>query len=375
MQVGEAQGHRMEADIKTLQMAADLGNSSPKGIRGRLGHPGVSENTTGRQVQVASNFVIQGNKLLHTSRLLETARRSPVFSQDPVEWILDVAEKNPSELGESVIIDTQAVWTLSDGTEIDAFSDDEGSRVKRPETALTKYPVMRPVKLYFVDFVNEGALTPDGLFSKESQFYQSGSSKYAEQIFSVVDEWSQKYQIGIDQIPGKVTQMLEAYLDSRRRKRMNGTDEADVDGTETSSETHQAQENPQAAQATQSLEIADRIIASLTQETKADAVASASRLEALEAQVALLGKTVKRQADALQAMFDRLQLMSGEPVGRDRVSRQPMQTFAPPVELSSQAPVHTSERNQHSSPRVVDPLVAVGQRQVARNQRYSGQGG
>lgn len=376
MQIGEAQGHRMEADLTTLQLTANLGNANPKGIRGRLGHPGVSENTTGKQVQIASGFSVVGDKLVHTSQLLQTARKSPAFAQDPVEWILDVAEKNPTELGESVVIDTGAVWKLADGSEIDAF-DSDGDFVKRPENAMTKYPVMRPVHLHMIDFVNEGALTPDGLFSQKTQFFAEGTSRYAEQLFDIVDEWRSAYRIKLDEVPHKVTQMLDAYLESRRKVKMNDN-ETNVDGTESATEAQTTQESSQVHQeAQESLAAADRIISALTKTEKVETVASTARLQALEEQVAQLSTALSRQSKALEAMFIHLQTLSGEPVGRDKVSRQPLQSFAPPQELSVVAPTHVSDRskNQPSVSMSPDPLVAAGQRQVSRNQRQVGMGG
>lgn len=56
MQTGEAQGHGMVADQKTLQMMALLGNNRPRGVDGRFGHPGISENAMGKKLFTANNF-------------------------------------------------------------------------------------------------------------------------------------------------------------------------------------------------------------------------------------------------------------------------------------------------------------------------------
>ena len=376
MQEGEALGHQMWADRRTLEMIVELGNSSPKGIRGRLGHPGVSENTTGRQVQIADQFRVEGNRVLHTSHLLETARKSPAFSQDPIEWILQVAEQNPTELGESVVIETGAVWTLAGGGEIDAYSE-EGDRVKRPENALTKYPVMRPVEFYAVDFVNEGALTPDGLFSN-AQFYQAGTSKYAEQVFDIVDEWRTKYNVHLTELPSKVNQMMEAYVASRKVKSMN--DEELLDNTQNAPEAFQAEEgqgHEEASTTQRAVEMSNQLLTSLTSATQVTEVSSTNRLQALEEQVRDLSTALINQARSLEIMYTQLQRLSGEPVNRDRVPRQPQLSFAPPTELSLSTPVHTSSRRPNGQPATPppaessDPRVAAMQAQIARNRRMS----
>lgn len=231
----EAIGHGVMADEKTLTKLADLGNAKTRGIKGRFGHPGSSENATGKQVQLARSFRVVGNKLIHDSHLLNSARKSPAFSQDPIEFILEVADSAPTEFGESVVIAAGTVWPLEDGREIPVEvdpwsggyyypegkpSDVEFDDNRRPTTATSELPVMRPEVFYYVDFVNEGALTHDGMFSVNmaADLFSGHSSEFALELFDLVDRWREQYQVPLDQIPLKVDQLTAKYLAARGLK-------------------------------------------------------------------------------------------------------------------------------------------------------------
>ena len=226
MQVGEAMGHGVWADHKTLQMMVELANSKPKGVAGRWGHPGASENTMGKKVQIAKNFRIEGDNLRHDAHLWKPARKSAAFSQDPLEYLMDVAEQDPGGIGESVVIQTDTVWTLTDGREISTERELSPADVhwdlktNRPINATTLLPVMRPASFHFVDFVSEGALTPNGLFSTESQFFVGHSSEYAQELFDLVDRWRAAYSVPLSALPQKVTDLMERYINSRGELQM-----------------------------------------------------------------------------------------------------------------------------------------------------------
>lgn len=229
----EALGHGCMTDNKTIQMMLKLAQDG-KPRRQRFGHPGISENATGKQVAQAVNFSIVNGNLVHDSVFLESARKSPAFSQDPVEYILSLAEKSPSEFGESVVIEADLAWTLSDGRDVPkyrrarneedmnnnpTFIDIDGverySHNNKPVQALTDLPVLRPSTFHYVDYVNEGALTHEGMFSK---MFMSGPSAWAEELFHFVDEWRTAYNIPLNDVPKKADQLLTAYMQVRSSK-------------------------------------------------------------------------------------------------------------------------------------------------------------
>lgn len=225
----EALGHDCMSDLKTLHMTAVLGNKHRGGIgvQGRFGHPAMSENSAGRKVMLSREFRVQGDKLLHTVDLMESARKSPAFAQDPIEYILDMAEQQPQELAESVVIKTDLVWTFADGTEFNVRDvegmrqaghfDDQEPPYDRPTNALTELPVMRPKELYYLDLVNEGALTHDGMFSTDmaQAMFLGTANEYAQQLFELVDDWRDRYNIPLDALPGKVNGFVNTYVSLR----------------------------------------------------------------------------------------------------------------------------------------------------------------
>ena len=359
MQVGEARGHGCLADLKTLEMMRDLGNSSPGGIRGRFGHPGISENMTGKQLQVARSFSIVNDRLVHDSFLLESARKSPAFAQDPVEWLFTVAEKHPTELGESVVIDTGLVWILDDGTEKDALDSDDGDIIARPKNATTKLPFIRPVHFHFVDFVNEGALTPNGLF--EGKFFTKGASSYAEDLYRLVDEWRLHFHIPLKDIPHKVDQLLSSYL--YERKYFMPT-EAEVKAFEESP----VPEEPTLNDILSQLETR---VAQL--EPKSDQPTEShvwSHLQALEEQVRRLTSVVSGQIDTIEALQRDLTVLSGERVVTERVPRQNVQPLLSSFEHRQPAPGRIPEVPGKTQPESTDPRVLAAQSQLNRNRQY-----
>lgn len=208
MQVGEAMGHDMMADNKTLQLMANLGNGNRRGgVEGRFGHPGMSDNAMGKKLFFAKNFQVVGNRLLHDIEFYDWARLSPVFDRDPIEYIFERAEKNPESFGESVVIKLDTVWILENGEEISADGD-------KPENVLHDLRVMRPTHFYFADMVSDGALTPNGLFSSDANLltlFEGTSSIYAEQAFRLMDELCETYGISEDELARKVPNIINSY--------------------------------------------------------------------------------------------------------------------------------------------------------------------
>ncbi|MBK8035306.1 MAG: hypothetical protein IPK17_38540 [Chloroflexi bacterium] len=231
MQAGvEAIGHECQADLKTLEAMAALGNAQTRGLRMRFGHPGASENAAGKKIALAKNFYVSGGGLRHDMHLLESARISPVFSRDPLEYILDVAEKHPAELAESAVINAELVWTMPNGREVTYHNprhytdhkDDEPEVeidpvTGRPFEALTPLPVIRPLAFYYVDVVNEGALTHDGLFESRvfAAMFAGTANAYADEVFDLLDRWREEFDIPVDRVPDKVHQVMERYLHAR----------------------------------------------------------------------------------------------------------------------------------------------------------------
>lgn len=218
MQQGEALGHRMIADAKTLDITSALSNAED-GLPSRFGHPGMSENATGKKLGKGRDFYVDGNSLRFNLHMMQAARTSPAFGQDPVEYVLNVADEAPSELGISYVLYTDFVWALQDGTERplddDELEDHWFANLTTPPDSVYEHPVMRPTSVHFVDIVNEGALTSDSGLLEAVHLFDGRSSEYLHEMFALVDEWRAKYQIPINGVYEKVDNILQEYMHSR----------------------------------------------------------------------------------------------------------------------------------------------------------------
>ncbi len=244
METGEALGHGVWADEITLEMVADLGNektalrkkkkkdqrrmgNEPKGIRQRFGHPGMSESATGKQLGIAENFRVVDGRLLHDTRFFEFASLSPIFTQDPVEYIMTAAETDPEFVNESAVLDADLVWVFENGdeqelTDEEAFDAHFGEAIP-PEGASYELPVLRPNDIHFFDFVNEGALTnsllpPDIEAQMFEQAFSGHSSEFSNQLWQALDEFVDRYSIPLEELPVKANQLLSKYVNARTRR-------------------------------------------------------------------------------------------------------------------------------------------------------------
>jgi hypothetical protein len=145
----EATGHGVCCDVKSLELIATLANANQEGISGRFGHPGMSENATGRKVHLAYNWrVLKGEKtgdkhtyLVHDSQFMDAARTSPAFAHDPVEYIMNMAEQHPKHFAESLVLSANQVWTTADGKELPTWEEveEDGYKYKRTPGALVSW--------------------------------------------------------------------------------------------------------------------------------------------------------------------------------------------------------------------------------------------
>lgn len=260
----EATGHGVCCDVKSLEIIAKLANTHPEGIIGRFGHPGMSENATGRKIQLAYHWrVLKGEKaddphtyLVHDTQFMAAARTSPAFAQDPVEYIMNMAEQHPRHLGESLVLTGATVWTTKDGQELPTWEeveDEAGNTYKRtrqrPANALTTVPVLRPTAVHFCDIVSEGAITHTGLFPLASPafppdrgglrgdggaftsiFTEETAPNYVlDHLFATVDDLRHRFNIPLAALKPKVKRLLSLYLDSRRAREATANEPKTLD--------------------------------------------------------------------------------------------------------------------------------------------------
>lgn len=225
MNAGEALGHYVWADSRTLDMTVEILRG--RKLNSRFGHPAMSENSVGKKVGYGINWRREGNSVRHDLKLMEAARKSPVYGQDPVEYILSMAETEPDQIGESFVIRHELAWLMTDGTDAEYLyydddtpdeypEHDEDDPSRRPYNAVYPYPSIRPQAFYFVDVVNDGALTHGGLFQAGvAELFTGTSSQFTSDMFELIDQLVETYKIPISDIPRKAQLFMATYLQMR----------------------------------------------------------------------------------------------------------------------------------------------------------------
>lgn len=204
-QAVEALGHGMVLDGKTIAQVVEHGNAARNGVKSRFAHPGLSSDGMGKHLGRLRNFRQEGDKALADLHIADSAFKSP--SGDLGTYIMDMAEDDPDMFGMSMVVKGERFWTLADGTEIAAMTND-GQRIKRPDSATTQHPVLRVVQLHAVDAVDEPAANRDGLFAARNLWATNG---LAQEAFADIDE----YLSGAGVTPQKAFQFALAYFAAR----------------------------------------------------------------------------------------------------------------------------------------------------------------
>ena len=133
--VGEAKGHEMWVDERSLQMVKELADQFENGVKVKANHYSGVQDIIGS----LKNFAIEGAQLFADLHLFK--------SHSDFNFYLDIAEEIPDTLGLSI--------AFSGGVEY------IGDRL-----------YIRPTELYSIDLVSEPAANPSGLLSA----FQCGSN-------------------------------------------------------------------------------------------------------------------------------------------------------------------------------------------------------
>lgn len=159
IQVGDALGHGMRVDSKSLESALDvLGDTLPAYIT----HENAFADRILAEIGFFKDFHIEENKLKARSfKALNS------FKEDEAEKyrrLFDIAENIPTNFGISLVFSARVVWVLADGSEI-AFEDQSTP----PEGTVADLPAIRFTEINSADFVDQPAANADGLFTQKPQ--------------------------------------------------------------------------------------------------------------------------------------------------------------------------------------------------------------
>lgn len=137
--LGEARGHGLRVDEKTLQQVVELGNRGL--VKCRFGHPGVREmgDAIGTYLGDWKNFRIVNNAVRADLYVSELADKSPKYAGMGL-YVMDFADKSPHAFGASIVFDCKP----------EKRGGEEFARVEN---------------LHAVDVTDQPATNPNGIFA------------------------------------------------------------------------------------------------------------------------------------------------------------------------------------------------------------------
>lgn len=170
---GEALGHGLWCDSEMLSQTADFINASDNGIKSRFTHPTMSADGLAKFMGRSKNAEVQGDKVVADKHFVPSAHETP--DGDLASYVMKRAKEDPTSLGTSIVFehdtDAEEEFLLANGAQWkedddgDEFLDLSGFKSPDPEN-VNNYPHTRVKELRAVDFVDDPAANPDGLFHK-----------------------------------------------------------------------------------------------------------------------------------------------------------------------------------------------------------------
>lgn len=161
MTEGEALGHGVWCDQKTLQSVFALAQKSP--VKAYLTHGDFFQpDRLGDEVGLFSGLYIEGNQL--KAKQFTFFKSFITSEKQKYEALMELAQADASLFGVSLSFSGRLVWVMSDGSEIPCGDDDE-----IPEGAMNAMPSVRVTRIYSADFVSDPAANPNGLFDARLQ--------------------------------------------------------------------------------------------------------------------------------------------------------------------------------------------------------------
>lgn len=162
---GEALGHRSWIDDTTLQQVAEFGNQSSKGVKVRFTHPSLSGDGLGSFLGRAKNLRVQDDKTLGDVHFSPAAHETP--DGNLAAYVMQLAEDDPESFGMSIVFEhdpqaerefVRAHEKVDEDGDTDFISPDPDNEHNYRHTRLRQ--------LFAVDFVDEPAANPEGLFHR-----------------------------------------------------------------------------------------------------------------------------------------------------------------------------------------------------------------
>jgi len=277
---GEAKGHGVMIDERSLETALDALESGPA-LPAFITHNGAGwDDRITREIGTYENYRIEDDQLKADFQAFDSFKED---DKRDFNRLFELAQKIPERFGVSIVFMGDRVWATDDG-DLPMFDD------KQPENAIYDEPSIRVKQIDSADFVDSPAANERGLFAKIDN--STNSNMTQKQLTEKVTELESE----------KVT--LSASIEELTKKLSEK--EADAESKITELQT-KADET--------ATELSAKVEAFTALE--AEKTALSEKLEAAETELG----SIKGELSAAQAEVIRLKaLINGEPNGGQRTS-------------------------------------------------------
>ena len=177
---GPALGHGVELEREFVENVVRLGNQAPKGTRSRFGHPGMSSEALGTYMGRYSNYraIERSGKLRAIADFTVDPSTKTAPGGDRGAYVLDLAESDPEAFATSIVFKGWKYKRDSAGNKVvkpkrpdypkgsAGYNARDSDDDKYIALGSTEYASIEA--LPFVDFVDQPAANPDGLFSNDT---------------------------------------------------------------------------------------------------------------------------------------------------------------------------------------------------------------
>lgn len=203
---GEALGHYAWVDADAVESVVKLGNRSPKGIKVRFTHPGLSADGMGTLLGRMKNFRMEGDRAVGDIHLARSAHKTP--DGDLASYVMDMADEDPEAFGMSIVFDHD----IGEEDRFEAAHENEDGHFESPDNENSSgYRHIRLAKLWASDVVDEPAANPQGLFRSGHEIAEE-ADKLCEYALGLSPERPTLQHLSAD--ADRIAQFAARFLES-----------------------------------------------------------------------------------------------------------------------------------------------------------------
>lgn len=205
---GEALGHGMWIDKQFVSQVGAAMLAAENGIKVRFTHPNQSGDGLAKGMGRAYFRVVDGDKVFADIHFWKSAWDTP--DGNLAGYVMERASEDPSSFGTSI-----SFMADSDATEQHSSLNSEDGQFKSDDEDNYKdLPHVRLKTLRAVDFVDEPAANPDGLFSVDKTFREAEDT--LRYVLGLSDEAPEGCSFGVD--PDRVKGFFTRFMETNDMK-------------------------------------------------------------------------------------------------------------------------------------------------------------